>query len=90
MFRNPTTDLIVVLVIVLLILGPKRIPALMKSLGQGTKEFKDGIGSEHKDDEAEKPAIASAQASEPVPAARPESAAPTTGQGSGVGSERRS
>ena len=28
MFRNPTTDLIVVLVIVLLILGPKRLPGL--------------------------------------------------------------
>jgi TatA/E family protein of Tat protein translocase len=90
MFRNPSTDLIILLVIVLLILGPKRIPALMKSLGQGTREFKDGIGSEHKDDDAEKPAIAPAQA-DPLPGTRTESAAaPTTGQGTGVGSERRS
>ena len=43
MFRNPTADLIVVLVIVLLIFGPKRLPGLGKSLGHGIREFKDGI-----------------------------------------------
>jgi sec-independent protein translocase protein TatA len=59
MFRNPTTDLIVVLVIVLLIFGPKRLPGLGKSLGSGLREFKDSIGgnSDH-DDEAERPEIA--------------------------------
>ena len=36
-------ELIVVLVIALLILGPKRLPAAGHSLGQGLKEFKDGI-----------------------------------------------
>ena len=51
MFRNPTTDLIVVLVIVLLIFGPKRLPGLGKSLGSGLKEFKDSITGESKDDE---------------------------------------
>ena len=30
MFRNPATDLIVVLIIVLLIMGPKRLPGLGK------------------------------------------------------------
>ena len=43
MFRNPTTDLIVVLVIVLLIFGPKRLPGLGKQLGQGLREFKESI-----------------------------------------------
>jgi sec-independent protein translocase protein TatA len=43
MFRNPTTDLLVVLVIVLLIFGPKRLPGLGKQLGQGIREFKDSI-----------------------------------------------
>ena len=46
MFRNPTTDLIVVLVIVLLIFGPKRLPGLGKSLGPGLREFKDSITGE--------------------------------------------
>ena len=59
MFRNPTTDLIVVLVIVLLIFGPKRLPGLGKSLGSGLKEFKDSItGDSNDEDEAERPEIA--------------------------------
>ena len=66
MFRNPTTDLIVVLVIVLLILGPKRLPGLGKSLGTGMREFKDSITGESKDEDEERPAI-SAGNSEPVP-----------------------
>jgi sec-independent protein translocase protein TatA len=49
MFRNPTTDLIVVLVIVLLIFGPKRLPGLGKQLGQGLREFKDSITGESED-----------------------------------------
>ena len=53
MFRNPTTDLIVVLVIVLLIFGPKRLPGLGRSLGSGLKEFKDSITGDSKDDEEE-------------------------------------
>ena len=52
MFRNPTADLIVVLVIVLLIFGPKRLPGLGKQLGTGLREFKDSITGDDKDDEA--------------------------------------
>jgi sec-independent protein translocase protein TatA len=37
-------ELIVVLVIALLILGPKRLPAAGRSLGRGMREFKDGLG----------------------------------------------
>ncbi len=64
MFRNPTADLIVVLVIVLLIFGPKRLPGLGKQLGQGMKEFKEGITGESKDEdeEAERPALTEATA----------------------------
>jgi sec-independent protein translocase protein TatA len=53
MFRNPTTDLIVVLVIVLLIFGPKRLPTLGRTLGQGLREFKDSITGDSKSEEAE-------------------------------------
>ena len=49
------TELIIVLVIVLLIFGPKRLPGLGKQLGSGMREFKDSIsgkGSDDDDDEA--------------------------------------
>lgn len=72
MFRNPTTDVLVVLLIVLLILGPKRLPALGKSLGQGMREFKDSITGDSKgdDDDEERPAITQA-AETPTPAPEP-------------------
>jgi len=76
MFRNPSTDLIVILVIVLLIFGPKRLPGLGKQLGQGMREFKDSITGDSKDDETEsRPELTSATASTPeATGARPESA----------------
>jgi sec-independent protein translocase protein TatA len=58
MFRNPTTDIIIVLVIVLLFFGPKRLPLLGRELGRGMREFKDSITGDRKDrEEEEKPAI---------------------------------
>lgn len=36
------TELVVILVIVLLIFGPSKLPALARSMGQAIKEFKKG------------------------------------------------
>jgi sec-independent protein translocase protein TatA len=36
-------ELVIVLVIALVVLGPKRLPAAGRSLGQGMREFKDSI-----------------------------------------------
>ena len=36
-------ELVVVLVVALLILGPKRLPQAGRSLGQGMREFKDSL-----------------------------------------------
>jgi sec-independent protein translocase protein TatA len=66
--KSPSTDLIIVLVIVLLIFGPKRLPGLGRQLGQGMREFKDSITGNSKDDEAEsRPELTSASASTPAP-----------------------
>jgi sec-independent protein translocase protein TatA len=61
MFRNPVTDLLVVLVVVLLIFGPKRLPVLGRSLGQGLREFKDSISGNSRDEDEERPALNAAQ-----------------------------
>jgi sec-independent protein translocase protein TatA len=44
----------IVLVIALLVFGPKRLPELGKSLGSGMREFKDSITGRNDDDEDEK------------------------------------
>ncbi|MBF6621430.1 MAG: twin-arginine translocase TatA/TatE family subunit [Patulibacter sp.] len=38
-------EIIVILVIALLVLGPKKLPEVGKSLGKGMREFKDSISS---------------------------------------------
>src|SRR3954469_9308258 len=48
-------ELIIVLVIVLLIFGPKRLPGLGRQLGSGMREFKDSISGKD-GDEDERPA----------------------------------
>lgn len=49
-------ELIVVLVIALVVLGPKRLPDVGKSLGKGMREFKNSVSSiGGNDDEAEDP-----------------------------------
>jgi sec-independent protein translocase protein TatA len=67
MFRNPLIDAAVVLVVVLLIFGPKRLPMLGRSLGQGMREFKDGITRHHdkQDEEEERPALNPAETTPP-------------------------
>jgi sec-independent protein translocase protein TatA len=45
-------ELIIVLVIALLVLGPKRLPDAGKSIGRGMREFKDALAG-HSDDEPE-------------------------------------
>ncbi len=46
-------ELIIVLVVALLILGPKRLPSAGRSLGRGLREFKDsvaGISAQERDE----------------------------------------
>ena len=90
MFRNPVVDAIVILVVVLLILGPKRLPELGKGLGRGMREFKEGIsGDHHDDDDADRPALASAPPS-PGSTGSTESAPGQTRDSAEVGSKHQS
>ena len=50
----------IVLVIALIVFGPKRLPELGKSLGSGMREFKDSITGANKDEDDEKPRIETA------------------------------
>jgi sec-independent protein translocase protein TatA len=45
------TELIIVLVIVLVIFGPKRLPGLGRSLGSGMKEFRDSVTGKSSDND---------------------------------------
>ena len=47
-----TWEIILIVLVVLLLFGGKKIPELMKGLGKGVKSFKDGVnGVEDKKDE---------------------------------------
>jgi sec-independent protein translocase protein TatA len=58
------TELIIVLVIVLLIFGPKRLPGLGKQLGSGMREFKDSIAGKDDDKQDDRDAVHRASASD--------------------------
>jgi len=44
-------ELIAILVIALLVLGPKRLPEAGRSVGKGLREFKDAIAGKSDDDD---------------------------------------
>jgi len=61
---SPWKDVVVVLLIVLLFFGPKRLPALSRSIGESIKEFKGGIA--HSSGSEEKSELTSSPSSETV------------------------
>jgi sec-independent protein translocase protein TatA len=64
-------EIAVVLIIVLIIFGPKRLPELGQSMGRGIREFKNSIsGDKDKDSDEEK--RRELQASQQVQASQPQ------------------
>jgi sec-independent protein translocase protein TatA len=47
------TELIIVLVIALIVIGPKKLPEVGKSLGRGMREFKDSLSGDRREEEDE-------------------------------------
>ena len=83
-------ELLIVLVILLLVFGPKRLPGLGRQLGSGMREFKDSISGKSRDDDDddEKPERSDERRQTEAALGRPEGEqAPLEGD---VVSERRS
>jgi sec-independent protein translocase protein TatA len=60
-------ELIVILVIALIVLGPKKLPEAGKAMGKGMREFKDSLSGMTDDHDDDRPA---ARAEVPAPAHR--------------------
>lgn len=82
-------EIVLIVAVLLIVFGPKRLPSLGRSLGTGIREFKESITGEdkHRDeaDEADatgRPALGEAQP--PAPADTP---APPVGTGAAQGGE---
>lgn len=50
-FNIGPMELVVVLIIALVVLGPKKLPEVGKSLGKGMREFKESLSSMNEDDD---------------------------------------
>jgi sec-independent protein translocase protein TatA len=59
-------ELLILVLVVLLVFGPKRLPEIGRGLGKGMREFKDSVtGKQEK--EAKRAALTAASASEQAP-----------------------
>ena len=45
-------QIILIVLVVLLLFGGKKIPELMKGIGRGTREFKKGLNTDEEDEES--------------------------------------
>ena len=52
--RIGTTEIVMILIVVLIIFGPKNLPKLGKMFGQTMKGFKEGIDDDDDDDTTKK------------------------------------
>jgi sec-independent protein translocase protein TatA len=48
LFRFGGWEIVIIAIVILLLFGGKKIPELMKGVGKGIREFKDGINPEDK------------------------------------------
>ena len=77
-------EIAIVLIIVLIIFGPKRLPELGQSMGRGIREFKNSISGDKDKDSADENRR-ELQASQQVQASQPQPPQTQTEAGSGDG-----
>ena len=82
-------ELLIVLGVVLLIFGPKRLPALGRQLGAGMREFKDSITRKSDDDDEDDDSGAASRSETAAALGRPEGETTTQPASDGVVSEKR-
>jgi sec-independent protein translocase protein TatA len=63
-------ELIILLIVLLLVFGPKRLPEMGRSLGRGIREFKESVSGNEPPEEP--------KASPPAPALEPKATPPET------------
>ena len=70
-FGIGATEIIILLIVALLVFGPKRLPEMGRSLGRGMREFKDSIsGKDDAVDDARRELAPPTDENEPVVTAR--------------------
>jgi sec-independent protein translocase protein TatA len=69
-------ELAIVLIIALVVFGPKRLPELGRSLGRGIREFRGSVSGDHRDGDDEEPPQREIPAGDPGPAVADEKAEP--------------
>jgi sec-independent protein translocase protein TatA len=62
---------IIILIVLLVVFGPKRLPEMGRSLGRGMREFKDSITGKDDDDDEQPREIPPAAQDETVPGTPP-------------------
>jgi sec-independent protein translocase protein TatA len=63
-------ELIILLIVLLLVFGPKRLPEMGRSVGRGIREFKESVSGNEPQDEP--------KATTPAPALEPKATPPET------------
>jgi sec-independent protein translocase protein TatA len=78
------TELLILLVIILLLFGAKRIPQLARSIGTGSREFRKGISEDYDDQDEAAEGVEPSKGEEQSPQGGAPSAEHTTNAGQKV------
>jgi len=65
-------ELLILLLVLLLVFGPKRLPEMGRQLGKGMREFKDSVTGDSNDDDEAQAALPPAEPVVPAAPAAPE------------------